>query len=405
MIGGPVAQMERRHRTARAAVGSERPIVAHFVSPYLFGTGSWIYSQLVHLRRYRPIVLTDQTTNLDLFPFTPIYTYENVSAPQKALLCLWKGRLRGASPAFFEWVVRRQQASLLHSHFGTYAVEMLTVKRHTGLPMITTFYGADMSQAARDPFWRGQYHFLFEEGDLFLAEGSAMRRGLVELGCPPDRIVIQRLGVDLEALPFLIRRLDPSGTVRVLIAGTFREKKGIPDALRAIQQVRRRCPNVRATLIGDSAGKPGDEDEKRIIVSLVKHLDGAVEWVGFLPYPAFRKAMLTHHLFLSPSVTAKDGDSEGGAPVSIIEAQATGMPIVSTYHADIPEVVLNGESALLSPERNVDSLADSLERLVTQPDLWEPMGKAGRAHVEQCHDVRTQAARLEDLYARFIRAR
>ena len=108
-----------------------------------------------------------------------------------------------------------------------------------------------------------------------------------------------------------------------------------------------------------------------------------MNWVGFQPYSVFQKLLLEHHIFLSPSVTARDGDSEGGAPVSIIEAAATGMPVVASTHADIPEVVVDGESALLSPERDVDALAQNLERLVTEPHVWEPMGRRGRAHVQR----------------------
>jgi colanic acid/amylovoran biosynthesis glycosyltransferase len=113
--------------------------------------------------------------------------------------------------------------------------------------------------------------------------------------------------------------------------------------------------------------------------------------------------LLEHHVFLSPSITARDGDSEGGAPVAIVEAEATGMPVVATVHADIPEVVVDGESALLSPERDVRRLAEHLERLVTEPRLWEPMGRRGRAHVERNHDARVQTGRLEEIYAAVLR--
>lgn len=325
-----------------------------------------------------------------------------VLTPVGAVVCVTE---RHTAAVRRQWVVRRHRASLLHSHFGTCGAAMLPVKRETGLRMITTFYGADVSQVPLDPEWRQRYACLFTKGDLFLAEGNAMRRALEDLGCPAEKIVVQRLGVDLEAIPFVAREPGPSGEVRVLIAGIFREKKGIPDALRAVDRVRRRHPRLRVTLVGDGGGKPADEDEKRVILDLLARLDGVVAWVGFLPYPEYRAALLTHHLFLSPSVTALDGDSEGGAPVSIIEAEATGIPIVSTVHADIPEIVLDGESGLLSPERDIDALAENLERLVADPNLRRSMGKAGRAHVEEHHDVRKQAVRLETIYAGVLEGR
>jgi colanic acid/amylovoran/stewartan biosynthesis glycosyltransferase WcaL/AmsK/CpsK len=377
---------------------SRLPVVAHFVVPYLFTTGSWIHTSLINMNRYAPIVVTGQTENLDVFPFSPVYAYGDVGYVRKIALCLHERRFRGLGPAFFARVLRRQRACLIHAHFGQVGVELLDVRRKVSLPMVTSFYGADVSQLPRDPVWRERYQRLFAEGHVFLAEGIAMRRALLALGCPPEKAIIHRLGVPLATLPFVARRPDPSGVVKILIAATFREKKGIPDALRTVERVQQRYPRLRVTLVGDSAGKPGDEEEKREILALLNRLGGVVTWIGFQPYTVFAKILLDHHIFLSPSLTARDGDSEGGAPVSIIEAQATGMPVVATTHADIPEMVVDGESAFLSPERDVAGLANDLERLVTEPHLWEPMGLRGRLHVEKNHDARVQTARLEDIY-------
>ena len=370
------------------------PTVAHAVSDYLFSTGTWIYSQLQNLRRYRSIVLTNRTENLQAFPFEPIYSYEHVGRLQKALLCLREGRTSRAVDPFFEGVLRREGACLIQAHFGFAGVAMLGVKARTRLPLITTFYGADVSIRR----WVQTYAPLFDQGDLFLAEGSTMRERLLALGCPREKVVLQRLGIPLDKFPFKERTLDRSGCVRILIAATFRQKKGIPNALLAIERLRQRYPKLEVTLIGDSRGKLGDAEEKEKILALLERLGDTVKWVGFQSYAEYRAALYDHHIFLSPSVTGDDGDSEGGAPVSLIEAQATGMPIVSTRHADIPEIVLDGKSGLLSPENDLDALTWNLERLVADPDSWRAMGCAGRAHVEESHSIQTQVAKLESIY-------
>jgi len=370
------------------------PTVAHAVSDYLFSTGTWIYSQLQNLRRYRSIVLTNRINNLDAFPFEPIYSYEHVGRLQKAVLCLREGRTSGASDPFFEGALRREQACLLQAHFGFTGVSMLGIKARTRLPLITTFYGADVSIRG----WLDGYARLFDQGDLFLVEGSAMLQSLVALGCPREKVILQRLGVPIDIFPFKQRRLDGSGRVRIMIAATFRQKKGIPNALLAIERLRQRYPKLEVTLVGDSGGKVGDAEEKEKILALVSRMGDRVKWVGFRSYAEYRAALYDHHIFLSPSLTADDGDSEGGAPVSLLEAQATGMPIVSTRHADIPEVVLDGESGLLSPEKDLDALTSNLERLIADPDLWGPMGSAGRVHVEKNHSIQTQIVKLERIY-------
>jgi len=86
-------------------------------------------------------------------------------------------------------------------------------------------------------------------------------------------------------------------------------------------------------------------------------------------------------------IVINNEDTESGAPVAILEAQSTGLPVISSYHADIPEVVVDGKSALLAPEEDVETLAKHLEYLVEHPDVWGRMGRVGRKHVEQGYDV------------------
>ena len=97
-------------------------------------------------------------------------------------------------------------------------------------------------------------------------------------------------------------------------------------------------------------------------------------------------------------IPTKDGATEAGAPVAILEAQATGLPVISSYHADIPGVVVDGKSALLAPERDVEILAKHLEYLVGHPDVWGAMGRAGREYMEQEYDVMVQVGKLEKIY-------
>ena len=104
---------------------------------------------------------------------------------------------------------------------------------------------------------------------------------------------------------------------------------------------------------------------------------------------------------LQASVTAADGDGEGGAPVVLLDAQAAGMPVVATHHADIPEYVVDGHSGLLAPERDVEALSECIRTLVEDPQRWAAMGRAGRRHVEQNYNVVTQCAALEDIYDEF----
>jgi colanic acid/amylovoran biosynthesis glycosyltransferase len=104
-------------------------------------------------------------------------------------------------------------------------------------------------------------------------------------------------------------------------------------------------------------------------------------------------------------VTASDGDTEGGAPVSLIEMSASGMMIASTTHCDIPGVILDEESGLLSPERDPEALAANLRRIIAAPEAWAGAQRAGRAHIEAEFDARRQGERLDAIYRELITAR
>ncbi len=125
--------------------------------------------------------------------------------------------------------------------------------------------------------------------------------------------------------------------------------------------------------------------------------------MGYQPHHVFVEELIKAHIYLQPSVTAQNGDSEGGAPTTLLEAQASGVPVLSTYHADIPEVVVNGKSGFLVPERDSNALAERLEYLIDHPEEWSTMGREGRKHVEMNYNICKEADNLENIYDALIR--
>ncbi len=247
-------------------------------------------------------------------------------------------------------------------------------------------------------------HVLFERGECFLAEGAHMKKTLIELGCPESKVRVQRLGIDLDKIPFIPRRLNTDRNIRILMASTFRDKKGIVYGLEAFATVAASYNNIELTLIGDAGRSQREIAYKREILQVIetRRLRDRITYRGFLPYPQFIEESKQHDIFLAPSVRGADGETEGGAPVTLIEMSAFGMPIVSTWHCDIPEVVLDGVSGYLVPERDVPALADRLEYLIRHPECWEQMGAAGRQHIEQEYDAKKQALKLEQIYTALI---
>lgn len=394
------------------------PLVLHSVYRYLPLTETWIYGQIQALSGFRQAVACVDREAPERFPFDDLASLSDHGAAwgiEGLLRAI--ARLRRQPDARFDrllapWYrhgwpmlerskLRTWAPAVLHAHFGDQAVRTLGLARATGAPLVTTFYGYDLA-LAREPFWRQSYQRLFREGERFLVEGSAMGRTLASLGCPPSKIHVQHLGIALDAPPLSPRLFSPrlpASPCRVLIAASFREKKGIPQALEAYARVHARHPeHLSLTVIGDGPLREAIHAQARAL-----GLEGHVRWLGYQPHAVFLEEARRAHLFLHPSITARDGDTEGGAPVSLLEAQATGLPVLSTQHADIPEAT-TPESAVLVPERDVDALEAALEALALHPERWAAMGEAGRRHVARHYDARKQGERLAAHYHAAIAA-
>jgi colanic acid/amylovoran biosynthesis glycosyltransferase len=373
-----------------------RTVVAHIHERFFEKSETFIHNTTVNLLRFYPVFIAWEYRNLDQFPIPPADRFSLTFPPGT-----WRWFQQGIGRRFLgremlaERFLRQRQAGLLHSHFGHNGVWALRLKRALRLPLVTTFYGHDMSQASSLATWGERYQRLFKEGDLFLVEGPHMKKRLNEIGCPAEKIEIQRISIALANLSFRMRPKKKAGEKVILVfSGRFVEKKGLLIALQALHEARRTALDFEFRIIGDGPLKP--EIERFI----QEHEMGAyVRLLGFLNYNDYLDQMNYADLFLHPSVTAADGDSEGGAPTTILEAQALGLPVLSTRHADIPYVVIPGESALLSREGDADSLSTNIMRLLKEQDSWARMGAAGRRHMETFHDSSREIPRLEARYA------
>lgn len=380
-----------------------KPTILHSVDPYLFFTGGWVYDQIEPLTRFDPVVLCSKTENLDRFPIAPLFS--TLDRPLWARMIDSAGRRLTGGYHWFDYryrVARKHNVQLVHSHFGYQAWADRTFVRPLDVPHVISFYGADGSELlTRDPRWNQRYKELFSAIQRVVVEGPFFAQTVMALGCPEEKIVVNHLGVRLERLPFKERHMSQDGKVRIYIAGTFREKKGIPYALEAVGRLAKDYPLLHVELVGDAnPDMPGDLEEKQRILDIIAHygLEDRVNQHGFVDFDRLHEIASECDLFLSPSVTAADLDAEGGAPVSLTEMAAMGMPIISTTHCDIPEVVVDGESGLLAEERDVDGLVERLRWMLDNPENWPQMSRAARKHIEKKFDVYKQVEHLQDIY-------
>ncbi|MEW6582624.1 MAG: glycosyltransferase [Actinomycetota bacterium] len=372
-------------------------VVVHSAGIWLPVTETWLYNLISHLpESIESHVVCGRRANTDLFPFPRVSVEEDL---WRERLATRRGlrRLLGRRTILLGERVRDLRPRILHSHFGYLGWRNLPVARRNGLRHVVSFYGVDLTQFPRSELWRRRYAELFAGADAILCEGPHMAGTLTDLGCPADRVRVHRLGVSVDRIPFRPRRRLPGEPLRVLVAATFREKKGIPDALACLAILAAGGVDCVATVIGDAHGPADAAEKERILAAAAAPaLEGRVRFLGFQPPSRLMEEAYRHHVFLAPSVTARGGDAEGGAPMSVIEMAASGMPIVSTTHCDIPNVLAEPNRRLLAPERDPAALADVVRALAGSE--WDGLTRANRDFIERAFDVRVQADGLARIY-------
>jgi colanic acid/amylovoran biosynthesis glycosyltransferase len=353
-----------------------------------------LYDHLRYVPRHKPVVLCDHLENREEFPLLEA-RHRDVDALARRV---WR-RLRGNGFWLGDsrWI-RKADPLVLHSHFGFVGAEDFALQKLLGVPWLVSFYGADIYEYGRSRQWIDQYARLFAHVDLVLALGPQMALGLADLGCPTGKIVVHPLGVDVDAIAYSQRVLKEGDVLRLLFAGTFREKKGVEYVIRGAAEARRRGVNLHVTLVGDATPKPGDAETKASIFREIDRLDmhDVVTHHGYVQFDALMKMSQESHVFVAPSVTSATGDAEG-TPFVLQQMMASGIPVIATVHSDIP-FLFGGHRNQLVAERDSQAIADRLQQYAEEPDLVSRDGATMREQIETAFDVRTHAASLSEIY-------
>jgi len=267
---------------------------------------------------------------------------------------------------------------IIFCHFGSNGVKG-EILRELGLlqgKLCTVFHGFDLTGYLQQE-GENVYNDLFQQGELFLPISHRWQHKLLELGCPSEKIQVHHMGINCEKFTFTPRQMPADGITRLVSVCRLVEKKGIEYGIRAIAQVKEQAPNVQYTIIGDGPLK----SELEALIADLK-VSETVQLVGWKQRDEVIEILNQSQIFLAPSVTARNGDQEG-IPVALMEAMAMGMPVVSTFHSGIPELVEDGISGYLTPERDVTGLADKISTLIRNSKLWKEIGQEGYQKVEK----------------------
>ncbi len=294
-------------------------------------------------------------------------------------------------------LLAKESYDIIHCQFGPLGPKAMLLRRIGVLrgKLVTSFRGFDISRYIHQ-HGSDVYNQLFDKGDFFLTNCDYFKHRLLKLGCNEKKVVVHRSGLDSNKFVFKPRLLHPDGWIRIATTGRLVEKKGIEYSIRAVAKVARSNQNIEYNIIGDG---PLREEFQQLIQEL--EVGDRVKLLGWKQQQEIIEILNNSHIFIAPSVTAKDGDQD--APVNTLkEAMAMGLPVISTLHGGIPELVEDGNSGFLVPERDVDTLADKLGYLIENPQVWPQMGRSGRAYVIEHYDLNKLNDELVEIYRQLL---
>ncbi|MBO8173075.1 MAG: glycosyltransferase [Bacillaceae bacterium] len=292
-----------------------------------------------------------------------------------------------ASKQFF---LKEQQVDLFHAHHGNLGVRMRRTCKKAEIPLVVSFRGKDAT-AARGSY-KKKLQKLWRDAALFLPVCRFLGEKINDRGCPPEKIRILYGGVDLER--FIYRTPLPQEQVEILAIGRLVEKKGHHVLMDAFARIKNRYPHTRLTVIGKGKKEMKQELEKR---ARLLNLGDSFRLLTGISHTEIPRYLHEADIFCAPSLTGKNRDMEG-IPNTLKEAMAVGLPVISTYHAGIPELVRNLYNGVLVRENDVDELADALRFLLEHREKWDLLSRHARRTIENSFNLKKQLQKQKEYY-------
>ncbi len=292
-------------------------------------------------------------------------------------------------------------ADLIVSHFGPTGRVLAILKEYDLLtmPFTTTFHGYDITSYLKT---HGEeiYNLLFRNADQLIFVSDFFRQKAIELGASEKNLCVIHTSINCEDFSFYPRQLPQEGSVRFICVGRLTEKKGQVYLLEAFAKICSKLPtkNIHLDLVG---GGPLEETIRQKAKEL--NVEEYVTIHGSVQHEVVKELLAKAHVFILHSIVADDGDMEG-IPCSLMEAMAQGLPVISTYHSGIPELIDHNVSGLLGEERDVDVLEALMMKFINEPQIWADMTKAAREKVEDEFERKKETQRLIETFEKTIAA-
>src|SRR5436853_820441 len=372
-------------------------VVASYCTTFLKPEMLHIYRQVRSLHEFDTFVMTEALQDIERFPFREI---ELIPTPRTNPLrhgwlkwvkqkpaIVYRGEYQMLSK-----LLERRGADLMHIYFGHTGVHLLPFIERWHKPCVVSFHGAEVAQKKDIRDYGPKLRSLFNAVPLVLARSRSLADRLLTLGCPLERLRINRTGVPLDEFPFIRRDAPSDGRWRFMQACRLIPKKGVATSLCAFAIFQKEFPNSELVVAGKGPLQSHLEELAEELGIVAK-----VHFRGFLSQAELMELYASSHFFLHPSETPPDQNQEG-IPNSILEAMSTGLSVLATRHGGIPEAVEHGRCGLLVEERDFVALAAAMKDIGRSPFAVREMGALASESVAANFEQREQIRQLEAHY-------
>lgn len=374
-----------------------KPIVASYCTTFLKPEMRHIYRQVTGLQRYSTFVMTRERMCEEQFPFSDIEIIPR--ARKNFIKRFYLKYIRKLPPVYYRGelqvlikMLKRRPADVMHAYFGHTGVHLLPFIQEWDRPCVVSFHGMDIQKRPQQEGYDEQMQELLRTVPLVLARSKSLLDGLERLGCPKEKLRLNRTGIPLEHFPFQQRPMPVDGSWRFVQACRLIAKKGLGTALRAFAKFHAKHPKATFRIAGEG---PLKGEIEKLIAEL--GLRDAVELSGFLSQDDLAALYARSHIFLHPSEMPPDQNQEG-VPNSMLEAMATGLPVLATTHGGIPEAVTHERTGLLVPERDEEALFQAMCQITEETDMLYILGEAASRAVREEFEQGKQIEKLESYY-------
>jgi len=297
---------------------------------------------------------------------------------------------------FFEDAIINEGIKLIHAQFTPVAANYILLSRKMNIPLIVHCRGQDVFQLTRNAYNRTLLRILFNKANLFLTTSIHMKKHMIDnLGCPENKIINFYGGVDLNKFKFIERKKKEN--INIIMCGRLVEKKGFPFGIKAFHKSYQHNKNIAMNIIGDG---PLKKHLEKLIKKL--KLEKVIAITGRISNSDVAEEISKADILMMPYITAKSGDSEG-LPNIVKEAMASGLPIISSYHAGVPEIVKNKVNGFLVKEKDIEGLSYKLNLLINSAEKRISFGIEGRKEAEKNFDITKQSEKLEEIYTEILK--